>query len=291
MSRRSSLLINTLLYSDVFDYPLRKDEIWKHLISPKKISKNNFTEELLKTKSITLRNDFFCILKNEKNIKKRLIREKESLLKIDLAKKIAKKLSIVPWILLIGISGSLALKNAKKEDDIDFFVITSKNSLWKTRFFMILILKALGAHRGKNSKKITNKICLNLIISEDAISFPKERRDLYTAHEIVQIMPILNRDQTFEKFLKANDWVKKYMPNCLEDFKKNPRLNSNNKKSKKKQTFKFFDSFFKKIQMISIKRSLSTETITDNFLAFHPFDYRNKILAEYYKKIKDYEKI
>ena len=42
MDSSTWLIIKTLLYSDIFDFPLTKDELWFYLITSQKVSKKEF---------------------------------------------------------------------------------------------------------------------------------------------------------------------------------------------------------------------------------------------------------
>ena len=75
--------------------------------------------------------------KNERiNFSNEVISDNSSLLKI---------LSKLPFILMIGISGSIAHDNAKivggELPDLDLFIITKPDSLYATRFILMLIRK------------------------------------------------------------------------------------------------------------------------------------------------------
>ena len=37
--------------------------------------------------------------------------------------------------------------------------------------------------------------------------------DLFTAHEIIQLIPIFERDNAYNKFIKANSWINSVFPN------------------------------------------------------------------------------
>ncbi len=182
------------------------------------------------------------------------------------------------------------MQNADKHDDIDFFVITKKNTLWLTRLLLIFVLKLIGRHRGRLDRKVSNKVCLNMIMEESKLEFGKERQDLYTAHEIVQIVPLFQRESTYSRFISANEWVGKYLANASE-------LTQDKKiwKKKKKTKAAFntplltaLEFFAKKIQYWYIERHKTHETISDKLLAFHPFDYREAVMQAYYKRLKKY---
>ena len=313
----SKSILQTLIYSDIFDYPLSGDELWKFLIS-KKIDKESF-EGLLKnnlSEKVNFRNNLYCLSGRERIIKTRIARKKESQKKVVVAKKIIKQLSFLPTIQFIGISGALSLENSERDDDIDLFVIVSKSSLWLTRLSMIILLLLMGKYRRRNQKEVSDKICLNMLIDDGALSFPTSRQNLYTAHEIMQLMPIFDRNNMYKKFMMANDWIKKYLPNA---FNRGTTLNRTSRQTRLGTSdvpgtsltvplnhaetifsvflsaswrilrFSALEHFAKVLQLFFIKKHVTTETISDGFLAFHPLDYKNIILVEYKKRLQRYE--
>ncbi len=59
-------IIKTLLYSDIFNFPLSKDELWQYLISSEKIDRNEF-ELALKNLlgDIRSKDGFYCLTGKE----------------------------------------------------------------------------------------------------------------------------------------------------------------------------------------------------------------------------------
>ncbi len=299
-------ILQTLIYSDLFDYPLTKDEIWRFLISDEKISKQSLEKILaLHLRGVSIKKDrFYCFENREEIISKRLGKEEESDKKLELAKKIISKLSIVPTIQFIGISGALAMKNSDKDDDIDLFVIAKKNTLWTTRLLVLFFLQMLGHRRKRTDKKFSNKICLNMFLDESLLSLSKERQDLYTAHEVVQMIPVFERENTYGKFIESNLWVKKYLPNFKRrtNQSRTPACQSLALAGRQNHTESIFnvvlcqvlfpsvvEALARKIQLHSIKKHQTIETVSDTLLAFHPLDYKKRILKMYNKNLKKYE--
>src|ERR1035437_3295942 len=165
MDSRERAILKTLLYSNLFDYPLKREEIYKFLITDKKIEKTEF-HKAFKTLRIPVKSSegFYFLFERKELVKIRKEREKISLGKMQKAKKIIRILSLIPTIKFIGISGALSMKNSDKDDDIDIFVITKKGSVWITRFIMVVFLLMLGVYRNKNSKTYSDKICLNMLL-------------------------------------------------------------------------------------------------------------------------------
>ena len=288
MDSNLEAIVKTLIYSDIFDYPLKKEEIWKYLIGSDKFSRQiiySFLENA--NKFFGKKSKYYFLKGREEIIDKRMEREKQSVKKINVARKIINKLAYFPTVDFIGISGALSMKNSGKEDDIDLFVICKKNSVWSTRFMLVLFLKLFGIYRGRADKKVSNKICLNFLIDKSQVKFLKQKQDLYTAHEILQMLPVFSRDKTYEKFIDSNKWIKNFLPNVSP------------KKSEIIVYKTFLNYFFsalisnrvtefliKRVQFWYMKKNITKETITDNTLAFHPFDYKTFVLNKYQRNLK-----
>ena len=185
-------IIATLCYHDLFDYPLNSKEIWRLLIQTpvgtskkQKLNKNNFIqslENLVKQDKISYKKLFYCLKNRENIINIRLHREKASQPKLNLVKKIITICSWLPWLKMVGITGALAMDNARKSDDIDLLIITQKNRLWLTRLIVTMVLEIIGRRRRPNHKNIKDKICLNLYLDEANWQLSKAKKNLFTAH-------------------------------------------------------------------------------------------------------------
>lgn len=293
MESNDKVIVKTLLYHDIFDYPLTEDEVLKFLISEKSVDTERIKKRIRKINSIVYRTDGFLFMEGKKSeVVKRKIRQTESQRKLELAKKIVWKLSFIPTVSFIGISGSLALMNASKNDDIDLFIIARSNTAWITRFFLIASLKFMGKHRGKNTKDVSDKFCLNMIIDEKNLVLPESLRNLYTAHEIVQIRPLIQRDKIYKKFINSNSWIYDFMPNATE------KIESHELKEVKNSVWQniiknflslnVFENSARSLQKVSIKKNLTREIIDDGFIALHPKDYKKIVLSKYSAKLARY---
>lgn len=289
-------ILKTVIYGDIFDYPLKLDELWRFWIGDKPIDKDEIKKSIKNIDPVSFDNKWFFIKAKSHLIKIRLEREKESKKKYKLVKRVIHYFTYLPSVLFVGISGALAMNNASKNDDIDLFVITKKNTLFTTRLLLILLLELLGLRRKRKDYYVSDKICLNMLIDETALNLAPQKQNLYCAHEVVQMVPVFEREYMYSKFTQANFWVKRFLPNALEQ---KPSL------IKKEVGKDFFISIIlncilripavelisRVMQMWSIKKHQTTEIISNNFLAFHPYDYKTKILSEYRKRLKLYAKI
>lgn len=277
-------VIKTIAYADVFDYPLKEYELWHWLIG-QKIDGIFFKKELKnvikKSKEIKKIHGLYLLNQKEKIVILRKKREKYSAEKKEKAKKIAKLLKCIPTIKFIGITGAVAMNNADFDDDIDMYIITKENALWTTRLLTHCILDIMSARRKPNDIKVTNKVCLNMFVDETHIQIPKDERDVYTAHEVLQMKPIYQKEDIYNKFLLENRWVSKFLPNAYP-------LESRSKKAKieSKRGETIFEKLAKKIQLSYMKKKRTTEVIKKGILRFHPHDARVYVLTEWKKRLQ-----
>jgi len=274
----------TLVYSDIFDYPLTKAELWRYLITSNKVSKSEFEQNLKKHPQVEYYKGYF-ILKGKKTlIRKREEKIKTNQIKKTIALRAAKILSLVPGVVFVGISGSVSMQNADDNDDIDLIILTKKDVIFITRLFCALILNYKKMLRRRNSLSLKNKICLNLFIDKDYI-FEISKQNLYTAHELAQVVPLFERKNSFESFLQRNNWVKKYLINST--VKSKVLLSKYNLVSQIFYPLLILINFPAKYLQLFLMRKVKTrEILTDKILAFHPNDYQADILASYQKKLE-----
>ncbi len=277
-------ILQTVAYFDIFDYPVTLGELWLFLTVKKP---DVFDERRLKGLNIVKKNGFYCFSDRTDIINTRIEKEKESKKKLKIVKKIVSITSFIPTISFMGATGGLAMNNSGREDDIDLFVITKRGALWTTRIILLILLGILGYRRRRDDKKVENKICLNMLIDETALCFPKERQDFYTAHEIIQMKPVFERNNMYQKFMNANLWVRKFLPN-IPMIKDKPARHQLSPQATAGGGLKIIESLAKRFQFWYMKKHLTYETIKDNFLAFHPIDYRKIVIRGYLDRLKRY---
>lgn len=249
----------TIKYSQKYHCQLTLDQLHHRLIGPNVFTKKE-VEKFIKLSS-------YKVIKLKTNI---IFEEKVEKAK-ELVLKISKKF---PDILFIGISGSVAAEYPKENDDIDLFLITKKNCLWinrlKLRFY---IYKNKIPHRKRGQKENKNEFCFNLWLDEDNLLIPENRQNLKNAMDLILLKPILNKNFSYEKLIKINDWAKKYVAtgyNIINS--KSKILKSKNKiLNSKNKNHNFFDKIVNYLvfwpQYLFMKRKIKTEEI-DLYRAF-----------------------
>ncbi len=220
---RDRAIVATLLYYDLFSFPLRADELVRFAqVAPG--APDNGSRTLLQVDDLPrcaewwdshssdgAPGEAYWFLKGREGyISRRAALADVAVGKLERARKFARLLQLIPGVRFIGITGSLAMKSAVPEDDIDFLVIAAANRLWLTRALVLSALLAWGVKRPDDGRnEYPNLICANIFLSERDLHIPDH--NLFIAHEICQMMPLLG-ERAYRAFLDTNAWVCAYLP-------------------------------------------------------------------------------
>ncbi len=282
-------ILKTLVYADLFDYPLLAQEIHKWLIGRQSSIEqvDKILIRLVKNKKIGFKKGVYFLKNRSKLADIRHEREVISQKYYQKAVWVARLFKIVPWIQLVGISGSLALRNADKKADIDLFVITRRKRVWLSRLLSAFILELLGVRRAREASvtESAGKICLNLLISEDAML--QSTHNLYIAHEVLQMKVLWERQKTYQRFLEANEWAFEFLPNWIGMTAVEKKIGKGIKKQ-----WRFFDWLEYLVEVLQRRymgRVLREEKVGHQMAYFHPDDAGEWVMREYSKKIIKYK--
>lgn len=216
MNKVESAILKTLIYSNLFDCPMKAEDLHKFLISGAAVSLpelNNNLKFLEETGQIEFDNGFYCLPSRCQLVQERRKREAVSAQKIKRLNFWVKVFSLLPWVKMVGITGALSYYDSGPFDDIDLMIVTSKSRMWLSRLIVFLFLKLLGRKRGESQSKTGNKICVNVWGDEDNLSVPLPERDLVVAHDVAHLIPLVNKNGTYQKFIQDNLWTKIFLPN------------------------------------------------------------------------------
>ena len=274
----------TIFYHSLFSFPLRVKEIkrWQ----PGKGIKFGFKKAIL----ISSSRGFYFIKGEEKQVGERLKREEFSENKIKIAKKYSEVLKFLPFIKFIGITGSLAMGNADFYSDIDLLIITKKRTLWTTRLLVLLFLKFKKISvRRSFDKEVKDKLCLNMWLDEEDLEW--HNRNLFSAHEIAQIVPIFNREKTYERFIFLNSWIFDFWPNAIPNKERFFKYNELKKQERfLNKLFYFCISNFVEplsyfLEKLYMRGKITREIVSRKRAIFHPVDWNKKLMRELKRRV------
>ncbi|MGE5500148.1 MAG: glycosyltransferase family 4 protein [Syntrophothermus sp.] len=257
----------TLLYYKLFDSGLNVDMLSKFLLDLKvtRCQLDEAVASLIKRNIITASdnilslnaevNHFYTKKSNSKNIKL-----KAALLRI---------IKNIPFITAIAFSGGTANYGLDKHDDIDLFIISKPHSVYIVYALIHLISVIL---------KSRTVLCVNYMVDEIAVEI-KIHRDLYTAQQIIALMPFTNSGY-IDYFLFKNSWISEFYPNY-----KIPENVSRNI-SPVYNVLSPFNRLLEKLYRKRYKKLLETAedesiVLTENIIKLHTNNYRKKIITEF----------
>jgi hypothetical protein len=211
-------ILATIAYFNMFDYPLKKSEIF--LFLGHSDDYNEFERALnhLTNESIIFKLGEFYSLHNNPLLSSR--RQKgyhKAIGMLKKAERAAYLISVFPFVKGVAVSGSLSKYFADDKTDIDFFIVTASNRLWIARTLLHIFKKLTYLF------KMQDFFCMNYFIDEAEPVIVE--KNIYTATEIATIMPLRGQN-AFDIFFKANSWAKTFLPNKyihqtpLQDIKK-----------------------------------------------------------------------
>ena len=201
-----SQLLQPIFYYDVFQHPLRLEEIHQYANYQKNWPLDT-TVELLRqavaTGYLFEREGFYQLEADQSSIQRRIENNRRAPKYIRRAQFISKFMLIFPFVRAVFVSGSLS-KNVMPEDgDIDYFIVTKPGRLWIARTCLILFKKIFLF----NSYKY---FCVNYFVDEQRLGIEEENR--FTATEIATVLPLQGR-AIYQQFVDANTWIHRYYPN------------------------------------------------------------------------------
>ncbi len=197
-------ILETLAYSDIFDYPLRLDELHRYLTVP--AARADITSALADLHGhVDERDGFYFLVGRDVIVELRKGRESLARPLFDLALRYGRVIGRLPFIRMAALTGSLALLNVLTGADFDFMLIAARGRVWTARAFALAV--------GRVARGLGHTLCPNLILSETALAWPLH--DLYSAREFCQMIPITGFD-SYHRLRAANQWTSDFLPNALD---------------------------------------------------------------------------
>lgn len=210
-------ILATVAYYDVFGFPLTAFEVWQHLMNIEAQKRPDPTslrvilaalEEEALSKKISRTDGFYMLKGREGLVADRLRKEKVSSEKLKRARRLVRLLGFIPFVRMIGVTGSLAMKQSEEGSDWDFFVILKEGHIWTGRTLLTGFLHIIRKRR--HGTFCRDRACLNYYVTEAGLEiFPQ---DLFAANEYRFIIPMLG-GESFRKFEMKNRWIADIHPN------------------------------------------------------------------------------
>ncbi len=205
LSSVSKGVLETLLYFDIFNYPLTFNEVQRCNSQPE-ISKDELKKALnylVQNKLIFQFEDLYSLHPIRENVDRRRAGNARAERAMEKARSMSNIIARFPFVRSVCLSGSISKDYMDEETDVDFFIITAPRRLWIARMSLIIFKKIFLL----NSRKY---FCVNYFIATDRLEV--EEKNLFTAIEIKTLLPTFGED-VYHQFHRANEWTNNYFPN------------------------------------------------------------------------------
>ena len=120
-----------------------------------------------------------------------------------------------------------------------------------------------------------------MFMTESAMKLAKPDQDCFTAHEVLQMVPLFVRVDAYQRFLHANRWVKTYLPNAWREkyhaclpARQVSYITYQEKQHICIQFLRFLEKPSRFFQLWYMRKNRTNEVISDTILRFHPKDAR-----------------
>ena len=208
MQPLDAAILRTVLYADVFDFPLTVEELHFYLVFDRPTSAVEVRHALDTSPALTavlLYDGQYVMLAARAGLAaRRAACEQASRRLWPLAARYGRWLARLPFVRMVAVTGALAVRNAASpQDDLDYFLLTEPNRVWLARAFAVLLVR-LARLRGV-------KLCPNYVAASSALK--QDRCDLFTAHEVAQMVPLYGLE-LYWALRAANPWVAAHLPNA-----------------------------------------------------------------------------
>lgn len=290
-------IIKTLLYYDIFNYPLKASEVYRFLPT-NSVSPDDVNEQLnaLTNKQLIYRFDEFFSIQPEKQ--NTIRRQKGNALAekyFKIAGKRAKLIANFPFVRGVFVSGSLSKGYMDEKSDLDFFIVTTPCRLWIARTIIVMIKRLFFF----NSHKY---FCCNYFVDYDHLEIGE--KNLFTATELATLIPLYGH-KVHQRMISENQWITEFFPNYKSNTNESPEEISPFALKIKLENFlryKFWnriEKYFMRITLKRWRRLYEDKYHTNDFnIAFttnehisknHPNHFQKKVMESYDEKLKIFD--
>ena len=291
-------VLKTLLYFDIFNYPLKIGEILKFLRirsqSPDELA--DCLKDLTDKQHVFRYGELYGLHADDKNFRRRIKGNAEAQKWLRVAEKRARLLGKFPFVRAVMASGSLSKGYMDEKSDLDFFIVTAPRRLWFARTCLVMYKRIFL----RNSHK---HFCVNYFVDSEHLEI--EEKNIFTATELATLIPLFNHRE-YQKVIDENLWVKEFFPNFTV---RNSSLLKDGDPSRIKDFSEllilpltgWLDRWFMRVSLRRWMRLYGAGYSKEDFeIAFktrryvsknHPNHYQKKVLERYQRKLSEFQNL
>jgi hypothetical protein len=218
----------TLIYFDLFSYPLTAQELWYFLWQPPSISYEDFLAELnvlveasaleVSYPFIETKQGYYFLSGKVASIaarQEKIVFSDRWLARARLATLLIQG---IPFLKAVFVCNSVGAELATPESDIDFLIIAAPGQVWFVRFWANVILRIVNMRT--YGARSAGKICLSFFVDTEHVNLGPYRvisDDIHFAYWLFQMVPVYDPNNYYAAFLKANTWLELYLPHSYKN--------------------------------------------------------------------------
>ncbi|MDX2246932.1 MAG: nucleotidyltransferase domain-containing protein [Bacteroidia bacterium] len=289
-------LIKTLIYFDLFSYPLTLEEIYNcsEQRDVRIEETRQMADKLAEAGLIFQKDQLWGLSREYIHHQRRIEGNRLAAQKMPDAFRISRWIGFFPFVRAVFLSGSISKYFMTEESDIDYFIITKPGRLWIARTLLVLFKKIFLF----NSHKY---FCVNYFIDTQHLEIEEKNR--FTATEIVHLIPAYGKE-FYPPFMESNGWVKDYFPNFPSRLGTEALFSQRNLMKRlfeillggkagdwldgffMKKTVAFWNKKFGFMDRAELSVALKSRTYVSKH---HPQNFQRKVLEGLEKRIKEFE--
>ena len=296
LSTMESDFLKTLMYFDIFSYPLTLKEVFacSNLSDISLPHIYQAADSLLEKGWIFKHDRFYGLHSGETNAERRKEGNLLASKMLRRAKWISRFIGSFPFVRGVCLSGSISKNFMTHEADIDYFIITRPERLWVARTILVMFKKIflLNSHK---------YFCVNYFVDTEHLEIEEQNR--FTATEVAFLIPTYGA-QEYLNFCEANPWARKIFPNFpVRDVQQTPpsrsiglkwllekifsgKMGENLDRRFMKTTVKHWAKKFDHLSEVDWDIALKSRNYVSKH---HPQNFQRRVLTAHAEKISAFE--
>jgi hypothetical protein len=207
MTRSELAIARTVVYADLFDYPLTLEQLHVSLIESAQTCRQILdiwaSSDALRS-VVEYRDGFFFPAGRSALVAERARRETRSRAFLGRHRRLLRLVCALPFTRLVALSGSIAHDNLEEGGDLDLFIVTRGPRVWMVTVATLLLTKLLG---------VRSVVCANFVMSDTRLAL--DQQDLFTANQVLHLKPLTGA-RVLGAFRAANPFVARLYPNSVD---------------------------------------------------------------------------
>lgn len=194
---------NTLAYADLFRYPLTAHEVHRYLHEVEIDGASLRAALAVRLEGVEQEGGYYAPAGGSGLAAHRRSGRLASASLGARARGYATLLRYLPYVRMVGLTGSLAMCNPARRSDIDLMIVTAPGRVWLCRAAVVALVRLVGLWG--------DVLCPNYLVAEDALVL--DDVTIYDAHELAQMVPLYGRE-AYLRLWSANPRLQALLPNA-----------------------------------------------------------------------------